>query len=310
MKLIVFLKIFICFFLQIPIANAASFDCTKSRTLVEKVICEAEEISILDDEMAENYFKIKNSLRGEEKRRFVDSQKSFLYTRNNCQLGTDKKLTVHKVFSVRNCLKDVYKKRIEKLIKISTAMSHPDNKRSTRLAISDEPKCPNVDGIIFLGITGGDFVMGDSDGYYSDEKPQHKITVDNFCISKFPLENIPMTFTQAVEYAKKLSDKYNTKIRLITESEWEYVASFGINPNKYGVKGLMTDWELTSTIYTKYPYRKNDGRENLSKLDAFRVLRGGEPYDPPIEYEPRITLRGYAGSSTPYQIRLAADPLK
>ncbi len=77
---------------------AASFDCNKAATFIEKAICGNERISNLDDELAVNFKAVKNSISDDEAKELIASQKQWLSVRNKC---TDDK-----------CLIDSYSKRI------------------------------------------------------------------------------------------------------------------------------------------------------------------------------------------------------
>ena len=53
------------------------------------------------------------------------------------------------------------------------------------------------------------------------------------------------------------------------------VGSYPSGESPYHVQDIVGNvWEWTSTLYQSYPYRKNDGRENLDSTKN-RVLRGG-----------------------------------
>lgn len=288
-------------------SSAASFDCSKANKLVEMIICEAEEISRLDEEMANIYFSIKKTLILDEKTYFTDSQRKFLRRRNKCHEDPNKLTTIHTVFKVRDCLENIYSSRIEELRQVNNYSYKNDRATQKTSSAVEESKCPRIAEANFVFIPAGSFYMGKSNGAYSDERPRHKVDVGGFCISKLPVGNEWISFNQAVKYTNDLSRKHGVRIRMLTESEWEYVASMGIENNRYGIDKLMDDWELTSSIYSSYPYRQNDGREDLSAKDAHRVLRGGQPGDPSSGYVPTISLRGYASPNSPYRLRLAAD---
>ena len=53
--------LFILLFVLSATANAASFDCNKARTFVEKEICKTPVLSQLDDALGKNYKNILNS---------------------------------------------------------------------------------------------------------------------------------------------------------------------------------------------------------------------------------------------------------
>ncbi|MEI6746797.1 MAG: hypothetical protein WCL34_12615 [Methylococcaceae bacterium] len=80
-------------------AFAASFDCDKATTFIEKAICNNEKIGKLDDELAVNFKTVKNSIGGDAAKELIASQKQWLSVRNKC---TDDQ-----------CLIDSYSKRID-----------------------------------------------------------------------------------------------------------------------------------------------------------------------------------------------------
>jgi formylglycine-generating enzyme required for sulfatase activity len=109
-------------------------------------------------------------------------------------------------------------------------------------------------------IPGGQFFMGspESEGKrYSNERPQHKVTVKQFLISKYPItqaqwrevaslsevrqklkprpsrnggKSHPITqvsWFNAIEFCDRLSQKTGKEYRLPTEAEWEYACRAG-----------------------------------------------------------------------------------
>jgi uncharacterized protein len=78
---------------------AASFDCTKATTFVEKTICSEPLLSKLDDALAENYIGMYYSNFGGTQKSLKTEQLKWLSSRNKC---TDSK-----------CLVKSYQKRID-----------------------------------------------------------------------------------------------------------------------------------------------------------------------------------------------------
>lgn len=65
--------------------QAASFDCSKSQSKVEHLICDDPELSKLDDELGKIYQEAMNKANDEEKQRLITEQKHWLkFTRNVC----------------------------------------------------------------------------------------------------------------------------------------------------------------------------------------------------------------------------------
>ena len=108
-----------------------------------------------------------------------------------------------------------------------------------------------------LLVEGGTFQMGSNYGN-NEEKPVHRITVNNFYIGKYevtqkewitlmesnpshfkgdnlPVENISWNDIQ--EYLKRLNIQTGKKYRLPTEAEWEYAARGGYKSNTYTYSG-------------------------------------------------------------------------
>jgi formylglycine-generating enzyme required for sulfatase activity len=129
-----------------------------------------------------------------------------------------------------------------------------------------------IGSIKFMIIPSGSFMMGSVEGEgEKDEHPQHKVTLDSFWIgiyevtqkqyqdimgrnpSYFKGENLPVeqvTWDDAQEFCKKFSEKYNVKMRLPTEAEWEYACRAGATSQYYWGKELDGDYCW---------YKKNSG---------------------------------------------------
>jgi formylglycine-generating enzyme required for sulfatase activity len=123
-----------------------------------------------------------------------------------------------------------------------------------------------------------------------------------------PRENV--SWYEAVAFCRWLSHKLGDDVRLPTEAEWEKAARWNgqrsleypygdtYDPTKANGRdtgigltsavGLFLEgaapcgamdmsgnvWEWVSSVYADYPYRADDGREDLAG-NAARVLRGG-----------------------------------
>jgi formylglycine-generating enzyme required for sulfatase activity len=124
--------------------------------------------------------------------------------------------------------------------------------------------------------------------------------------SSFKGEDLPVdsvSWNDAVEFCNKLSRATGRAYRLPTEAEWEYAARakttgpfagdadamtwYDANsgnrthpvgqkePNGFGLYDMNGNvWEWCQSKYKPYPYRADDGREDLQSTDV-RVMRGG-----------------------------------
>ncbi len=91
-------KIVLLTSLLISFVNAASFDCQKASTDVEKLICSDTHLSVLDEDLAKAY---KNALQRDPDRVKTQQQRWLKYTRNDC--------------TSLECLKDAYRLQIDRL---------------------------------------------------------------------------------------------------------------------------------------------------------------------------------------------------
>ena len=83
-------------------AGAASFDCMKATTLVEKEICSSEMLSKLDDALAENYNGALSTNIGDGALKHLKTtHRQWLKERNSCKTAA--------------CIEEKYRKRIDAL---------------------------------------------------------------------------------------------------------------------------------------------------------------------------------------------------
>jgi len=197
----------------------------------------------------------------------------------------------------------------------------------------------NSIGMKFVKIEPGEFLMGSpaNEGGRSDDEKQHQVTIrKRFYLGatevtqdqwravmgttvrqqrdkanpEWPLcgeeGSCPMYYVswqEAVEFCKKLSEKEGRTYRLPTEAEWEYACRAGTSgryagklediawyfgnsgskthpvaakkPNAWGLYDMHGNvWEWCQSAYKEYPYDADDGR-NAYNTDVIRVYRGG-----------------------------------
>ncbi|AFZ00791.1 bifunctional serine/threonine-protein kinase/formylglycine-generating enzyme family protein [Calothrix sp. PCC 6303] len=184
-------------------------------------------------------------------------------------------------------------------------------------------------GLEMVAIPGGTFLMGSPDneqGHKSDESPQHKVTIQPFFMGKFAVtqaqyqaimgnnpasfkgENRPVervSWDDAVEFCKKISQKTGRNYRLPNEAEWEYACRAGTTtpfcfgetittdlanyggvkttevgkfpPNAFGlydVHGNVWEW-CQDDWNNNYNGAPTDGSACLTGNDNRKLLRGG-----------------------------------
>lgn len=140
---------------------------------------------------------------------------------------------------------------------------------------------------------------------YEVTQAQYK-AVMNTNPSSFKGDDLPVdsvTWDGAEEFCRKLSQITKREYRLPTEAEWEYASRAGTHsaiagvidattwysansggrthpvgqkrPNDFGLYDMNGNvWEWCQSKYKPYPYKADDGRENVQDNDT-RVMRGG-----------------------------------
>ncbi|QHG19078.1 SUMF1/EgtB/PvdO family nonheme iron enzyme [Nostoc sp. ATCC 53789] len=153
-------------------------------------------------------------------------------------------------------------------------------------------------------ITGGEFWMGspESEGRrYSNERPQHQVTVKPFLISKYAItqaqwrevatlrevrQNLklrpsrnggkshPITqvsWFDAVEFCDRLSEKTGKQYRLPSEAEWEYACRSGtITPFHFG-ETITSDLANYDGGYSYGSERKGIYREITTPVGSLQI---------------------------------------
>ena len=197
-------------------------------------------------------------------------------------------------------------------------------------------------------VEGGTFAMGSNSGE-SDEKPVHNVTLDSYYIGETeitqaqwravmgsnpsgytgdnrPVENV--SWHDAQEFCKKLSELTGKRYVLPTEAQWEYAARGGNQrkrytysgsnnidevakydssgghsnvkskkPNELGIYDMSGNvWEWCSDWYSSSSYSSSSQiNPQGPNSGSYRVLRGGSWYG--YASDCRVALRGFSNPS-------------
>jgi uncharacterized protein len=97
---------FVLAFWAAPV-SAASFNCDFAKLPSELAICRDASLGALDEQMADSFYKIRQQLPADGRKRLKDGQKDFISRRDFC--GTD-----------GDCIAGMYSERIETLCTLAT----------------------------------------------------------------------------------------------------------------------------------------------------------------------------------------------
>jgi formylglycine-generating enzyme required for sulfatase activity len=169
-------------------------------------------------------------------------------------------------------------------------------------------------------IPGGSFLMGspeDELGHQNRESPQHSVTIQPFCMGKYPItqaqwravasfkpvkqelnpdpsyfkgENRPVeevSWNDAVEFCQRLSLYTKRPYRLPSEAEWEYACRAGTTTPFHFGKTITTDLaNYRGTDNEKYKWSGSYGqgpkgiyREETTPVGSFGVANAFGLYD-------------------------------
>ncbi len=144
-----------------------------------------------------------------------------------------------------------------------------------------------------VDIPGGEFWMGAADGEeeaLSSEYPHHRVQVPEFCVGKYALtqaqyeavmgenpsnfkgENRPVeqvSWNDAQEFCKKLSERTGREYRLPSEAEWEYACRAGTTTPFYFGETITPDLVNYDGNYTYGKSSKGKYREQTTEVGSF-----------------------------------------
>jgi formylglycine-generating enzyme required for sulfatase activity len=167
-------------------------------------------------------------------------------------------------------------------------------------------------GLEMVLIPGGSFLMGSPEDElerYDRESPQHSVTIQPFCLGKYPVtqaqwkavaslpqvnreldpdpsrfkgENRPVervSWYDAVEFCDRLSQKTGRQYRLPSEAEWEYACRAGTTTPFHFGETISTDLANYHGEYTYGAGSKRVHRKETTPVGSFGVANAFGLYD-------------------------------
>ncbi|MGB3404526.1 MAG: SUMF1/EgtB/PvdO family nonheme iron enzyme [Microcoleaceae cyanobacterium] len=161
-------------------------------------------------------------------------------------------------------------------------------------------------------IPGGEFLMGSPDfegSRYSNERPQHSVTIKPFLISKYPItqaqwrevaclpkvnqklkllpsrlggKSHPVTkvsWYDAVEFCDRLSQKIGHQYRLPSEAEWEYACRAGTTTPFHFGETITTDLANYDGNYRYADEPQGIYLEKTTSVDHFKIANNFGLFD-------------------------------
>ncbi|MUG93071.1 SUMF1/EgtB/PvdO family nonheme iron enzyme [Scytonema sp. UIC 10036] len=155
-----------------------------------------------------------------------------------------------------------------------------------------------------VAIPGGKFLMGSPESEeesYSDERPQHEVTVKPFFMGKYPVTqaqwravaNLPqinrelnpdpsrfkgddlpvesVSWDEAVEFCVRLSDKTGKNYRLPSEAEWEYACRASTTTPFHFGETITTELANYDGNYTYGSGLEGEYRQKTTPVGRFEV---------------------------------------
>lgn len=144
-----------------------------------------------------------------------------------------------------------------------------------------------------VSVPGGTFTMGSAASELkrqSDESPQRKVTVPSFYLGKYPVTqaqwqaimgsnpsrfkgvNRPVetvSWNEAIEFCRKLSQKTGREYRLPSEAEWEYACRAGITTPFHFGSTITPELANYKGTYTYGSGPKGQYREQTTEVGSF-----------------------------------------
>lgn len=258
----------------------------KKRIIDEEIREKIEELKVQIKQFAENENFEKVTELGDELAELKDQKqkldKFLVIARKNEKLWQDfdeKLIEIEKSFGVISFEETSQEETEEEPPKEPEEEEPPPS--SSPSPTSSKPQ--TNEGIEFVRVEGGTFMMGDNDSEYDREKPEHKVTLSGFYIGKYPVTN--------QQYANFLNEYGSTKVK-----EGEYKGEEMIEEHEWGVKQEKETWQ-PQVGYENHPVVKVSwyGAQEFAKHYGFRL---------PTEAEWEYAARGgnksdgykYAGS--------------
>lgn len=131
-------------------ASNPSFDCTRASTQIEKAICAYDELGEIDKRMSVKFNETKNSLEGQDKKRFIRGQINWNSARG---------LVCRYPNRYKTCLHDLYEKRIQYFTLLMSKGETGLIEQYTTYRMDDYPPVWENGNLIFSGYdeTGNSF---------------------------------------------------------------------------------------------------------------------------------------------------------